>query len=147
MKRNFLRITTLLLAVIFSTLCFFACDSGSTEVKVTATVVHAEDGVLLISVDETDGKATAFDVLSSLQKENKITFEYTTSDKGAYLTGINGKTEGDGAYWMFYTTDTENVYTEYPYTYNEVTYNSAASGVSSFVVKTGEKYLFVLQSF
>ena len=90
MKRKIINLATFMLAMITLTIAFVACISGG-ETKAKLESVTETQIVMLI--EETDGKANAFDALKSLRDQDLISFDYTTSQYGSYITSINGKAE------------------------------------------------------
>lgn len=154
MKRKFLQLTTLFLAVVLTAICFTAC--GIYTNTVVATLDYKTEDAIVMTVTTTDGKATAFDALKYLQDKGQITFTYEDSTYGAFITAINGKenvvtestqNSSKGASWMFYTSDKENAYEETTTEINGVTYYSCAFGASGLVVKEGETYVWVYETY
>ncbi len=150
MKHKIATLFTLIITLICSAFCLFACEKQEGAVK--ASVVESNDTLLVIRIEETDGNATLYDVMKYLQDEGKITFESQSSTYGEMLEGINGKANdnGAGAYWMAYTTDTEEGFSNAAwgvYEYGGQTFNSNALGMSSMIVKKDCLYAWVYQSY
>ncbi len=154
MKRKILQLTTLLLAVVLTAICFTAC--GVYTSTVVATLDYKTDDAIVMTVTTTDGKATAFDALKYLQDKERLTFVYEDSTWGAFITAINGKenvviestaNSSKGASWMFYTSDKDNAYEETTTEINGVTYYSCAFGASGLTVKEGETYVWVCETY
>ena len=149
MKRKFISIFTLFLSVVFSALFLFACEKDKGTVK--ASVVESSDTVLVIRIDETDGKATLLDAMKYLQDEGEITFESQTSTYGEMLKSINGKANGanDNPCWLSYTNDTDEAFSNlaWGYEHNGTTFGSCNFGMSTMTVKAGCLYLWAYQGF
>ena len=126
-----------------SVFCFVACVTVG---KAKAVVVERTATLVVICVNETDEKATLFDVMEDLQKENALQFELT----GTMLKSLNG-TENAADFsscWMLYTSDTEMGNTEYgTYDYGKVACVSAILGGESLIVSAGEYYVWVYTTF
>lgn len=146
------KFTTLLFAFL---LCFItafsvACKNGETVAKIESVT----ETQIVMSIEETDGKATAFDALKSLRNQDLISFDYVESSYGAYITSINGKAEyviestltsSKGYSWMLYTSDMENAYEEKSIKISGITCGQSAFGASSLAVKSGELYVWVFE--
>lgn len=154
MKRKFLQITTLLLAVIFSAMCFTACNAYTSGV--TVKLDSLTETAVVMTVTKTDGKATAFDALKCLQDNGKLDFVSEDSGYGAFIKSINGKenvvtestaNSSKGASWMLYTSDKEKAIEETTTVIDGVTYYSSSVGASSLTVKEGETYVWVYESY
>lgn len=155
MKRRFLQITTLLLAVIFFAICFTACNvykSGEVSVK----LISSTEESVVFTVTETDGKATAFDALKCLQTNGKLTFTSEDSGYGAFITAIGDKknevtestaNSSKGYSWMLYTSDTAMAIEETTTVIDGTTYYSSSVGASSLTVKKGETYVWVYEEY
>ncbi|MBQ7235663.1 MAG: hypothetical protein IJX03_00710 [Clostridia bacterium] len=136
-------------------LCFItafsvACKNG----EATAKIESVTETQIVMSIEETDGKATAFDALKSLRNQDLISFDYVESSYGAYITSINGKAEyviestltsSKGYSWMLYTSDMENAYEEKSIEINGITCGQSAFGASSLAVKSDELYVWVFE--
>ena len=136
-------------------LCFItsfsvACKNGET----TAKIESVTETQIVMSIEETDGKATALDALKSLRNQDLISFDYIESSYGAYITSINGKAEyviestltsSKGYSWMLYTSDMENAYEEKSIEINGITCGQSAFGASSLAVKSDELYVWVFE--
>jgi hypothetical protein len=152
MKRKMANLVTLILTVALSVLSFAACNGGETKAK----LVSADETQIVMTIEETDGNATAFDALKSLRDQDLISFDYTTSQYGTYITSINGKAEvltestansSKGSSWMLYTSDMENAYESDTITVDGTVCGSAAKGASSLQVKEGALYVWVYKAY
>lgn len=153
MKRKIINLATFMLAMITLTIAFVACISGG-ETKAKLESVTETQIVMLI--EETDGKANAFDALKSLRDQDLISFDYTTSQYGSYITSINGKAEAvtestanssKGYSWMLYTSDMDNAYESDTITIGDTVCGSSAMGASSLNVKQGAIYVWVYKEY
>lgn len=151
MKRKIDHIFTFLLTVAMCTLFLVACNRGG-ETKAILASSTAEQ--IVVKIEETDGEANVFDALKSLRNQDLISFDYTQSSYGAYITSINGKAEqvvestmtsAKGYSWALYTSDTEYAYTEPTVTYGETVCGKSSIGASSIKVKKGEIYIWVYE--
>lgn len=146
------KFTTLLFALL---LCFIsafsvACKNGET----TARIESVTETQIVMSIEETDGKATAFDALKSLRNQDIISFDYVESSYGAYITSINGKAEyviestltsSKGYSWKLYTSDLQNAYEEKTVEVSGTTCGESVFGASSLTVKTDKLYVWVFE--
>ena len=139
MKRKFLSI--LLVAV--ALFCLLSCGGG--EVK--CTLAEMSETRVVISVEETDGKGTLLSCMEYLGEENSSsTYDFSIG----MLTAINGKSNDAVAnqYWMLYTSDGEMANTAWgSVEYEGKTLGSAIIGAEVLIVKEGETYVWVYQSF
>ena len=146
------KFTTLLFAFLLSFITAFsvACKNGNT----TAKIESITETQIVISIEETDGKATAFDALKSLRNQDIISFDYVESSYGAYITSINGKAEyviestltsSKGYSWKLYTSDLQNAYEEKTVEVSGTTCGESAFGASSLTVKTDKLYVWVFE--
>ena len=151
MKKGMTKFFMCILTAIIAVFCLVSCNQGGTT-KAKLEFSNAEQIVMMI--EETDGKATAFDALTSLKDQGLISFEYNESTYGAYITSINGKAEqilestansSKGYSWTLYTSDMQNAYTETTVTYGDVVCGLSAYGASSLVVKEGALYVWVYE--
>ncbi|MBQ7924061.1 MAG: hypothetical protein IJ329_02005 [Clostridia bacterium] len=149
MKRKITVLFSLLLTLVCSALCLFAC--GKADGNVQASVVESSETLLVIRVDETDGEATLYNAMQYLQEQGEITFESQSSTYGEMMKSINGKANGenDNPCWMSYTSDTDETLanTAWGYAYNGETLGSCNFGMSSMPVKAGCLYVWVYQGF
>ena len=159
MKRKIVNLLTLMLAIITSMLVFVSCDNilmtdkgGTTKAKLEST---SETQIVML-IEETDGNANAFDALKSLRDQDLISFDYTTSQYGSYITSINGKAEAvtestanssKGYSWMLYTSDMENAYESDTITVGDKVCGGSAMGASTLTVKEGELYVWVYKEY
>ena len=90
MKRKIVNLVTIMLVILTFAITFVACtNGGETKAKLESTT---ETQIVMV-IEETDGSANAFDALKSLRDQDLISFDYTTSQYGSYITSINGKAE------------------------------------------------------
>lgn len=153
MKRKFLSVVTFLLVAIVSAFSLAGCnESGETKAKLVQD--QTTDGQIVMTIEETDGKANAFDALKSLRNQDLISFDYTTSTYGSFITSINGKaqatvestaTSSKGYSWMLYTSDMANAYDTTTITVGDIVCGQASLGASSLKVKKGALYVWVYE--
>lgn len=150
MKQKITRMVSFIITAVVSIACFAACQGGTTVAKLESTTAEQ----IVLSIEKTDGKANAFDALKSLRNQDQISFDYTLSTYGAYITSINGKAEtivsstansSEGYSWMLYTSDMENAYETASITVDGRTCGQSAMGASSLTVKEGEIYVWVYE--
>ena len=136
------RITQFFLTVWLAVLTAFAFVSCESSGEANAEVLESTQSVLIISVSETDGNATLYDVMKELRADGKIDFKSESSTYGESLLSVNGVDNPPdwSWYWASYTTDEDNGTDEVKID-GETWYYSAA-GISSLKVKKGEKYMF-----
>jgi hypothetical protein len=146
MKRKNQFLIALLLVLLSCCFVFVGCkkEQGETKALVLETVTET---LVVMKIVEADENATALSALTKLKEDGEISFVYTESTYGAYITAINGKEEqslGTSGYsWMLYTSDTEFSSTEFgSVEYNGKTYGQASKGASELLVKEGELYIW-----
>ena len=150
MKRKMYSFLTLTISVMMLAYCLVACNAGGTT---DAVLTFVYEDKICISITETDGKANAFDALKSLRNKDLISFDYTVSTYGSYITSINGKAEtnvstsnsSEGYSWMLYTSDMEYAYESETISIGDQICGKAAMGSSSVIVKKGEIYVWVYE--
>ena len=138
MKRKLISLCTAVWLVIFSVF-FFSCEKGEKGVQPVAidlTGVAVEEGTTLL------------DIMQDLQEEGKLTFQLSNG----MVTSINGRANSMtyNPCWMLYTSDDDPAVSNHAwgtYEYGEKTLSSAALGVDELLVKAGELYVWVYQSF
>ena len=148
------RIKIFLVSCILFALCLAglsACNKGG---ETTAKLEFSSAEQIVMSIEETDGKANAFDALKSLRNQDLISFDYTESTYGAYITSINGVAEqiiestpnsSKGYSWTLYTSDMKYAYEEGAITYGETVCGKSSLGASSLVVKKDAIYIWVYE--
>ena len=142
MKRRMISLFTFVVVLFASALCLVSCGGG----KAAGKVVERTDTLVAIRVTETDGAATLFDVMQSLQEDGKLT--YTLS--GTMLQSLNGKENAAdfSSCWMLYTSDTVMGNTEWgEYDYNGTNCLSAILGGDSLRVIENAYYVWVYTTF
>ena len=155
MKRKITELLTFVLTVIFSAFCLVACNRGG---ETTARLVeeHTSATQIVMTIEKTDGKATAFDALKSLRNQDLISFDYSTSSYGAYITSINGKAEvitestansSKGSSWILYTSDMDSAYDTKTIMIGETVCGQSSLGASSLIVKEGVLYVWVYEAY
>lgn len=153
MEKNMKKLTALLITFLlcFATAFSVACKNSG---KTTPKIESITETQIVMSIEEADGKATAFDALKSLRNQDLISFDFIESSYGAYITSINGKAEyviestltsSKGYSWMLYTSDMENAYEEKTIEINGTTCGQSALGASSLTVKTDKIYVWVFE--
>ncbi len=159
MKRKITTFFTLIFTFIVSVCCLIACkpaeESGGETIAKLVEAQSSETQIVM-TIEEADGTANAFDALKSLRNQDLISFDYTSSVYGAYITSINGKAEAvfestanssKGASWMLYTSDMENAYDMTTITIDGVVCGQSSVGASSLKVKKGCLYVWVYESY
>ena len=140
MKRKFISFISLLAAVILCVCCMVSCGG-----KVKAIVLDNYEDLVAIKIVETDGKATLYDAMKELKKEDKIFFE---ADATGMITKIGEVENGTNSYWMLYTTDEEFSNAEWgTCTYAGQELKSAILGAAGLSVKADEIYVWQYQTF
>lgn len=148
MKRKF----SIFLAVCFSflcALCLLACgvNKSNGESKLVCTLIENSQTRVVISVEETDGKATLLDCMETL-KQGENNFTYTMSN--GMVTSINGvdNPADFSKCWMLYTSDAEMANTSWgSLEYNGKTLGSAIVGAEALDVMAGEIYVWEYVAF
>lgn len=149
MKRKIISLITLAITLMLSVCCLVSCQkSGETK----AILQSATEDQIVMSIEETDGNANAFDALKSLRNQDLLSFDYTMSTYGAFITSINGKANAvsestanssKGYSWTLYTSDMENAYDTKTVTIGNTVCGESAFGASGLTVKEGELYVWV----
>lgn len=156
MKRKITAFFTFVLTVALTVCCLVACGDKGGETKAKLVTDQTSDVQIVMTIEETDGNANAFDALKSLRNQDLLSFDYTTGSYGAYITSINGKAEvvtestansSKGASWMLYTSDMDNAYDTTTITVGETVCGQASLGASSLTVKEGALYVWVYESY
>ena len=137
MKKLLSRIA-LVLALIPVLFSFAAC-------KKDPKVIFEHDTYIIINVvDDVAEGTTLYEYMHTLDKS--LRFE----SKDGMITSINGVANAAdwSSCWMLYTTDTENSDTAWGSAeYGGRIYGSASYGAESLVIKKGESYIWLYQSF
>ncbi|MBE5732000.1 MAG: hypothetical protein E7353_03095 [Clostridiales bacterium] len=115
--------------------------------KPTPKVIKESDTYFVINVtDNVESGTTLYDYMVTLRSDGEIDF----TDADGMITSLNGisnKSDWSEA-WMIYTTDEDNSNTAWGLVeYNGKTYGSAAFGAEQLVIKKGESYIWLYQSF
>lgn len=140
MKRKFYFLTIFLLATMLVVNLFGCKPKGTTE---KVTLEFSSENMIVMTIVETKGEASALSALTKLKKDGKVEFVAQQSAYGAYITSINGKAEINGYSWMLYTSDEEFSTTDYgTVEYNGKQYGQASLGADSLIVKEGEIYIW-----
>lgn len=141
MKRKIISFISLLATAIFCAVCMISC--GSDAVK--ASVTESSEKLLVIQVEESDGKATLKDAMEKLKEDGKIAYE---ADATGMVISIGETANTTSSFWMLYTSDEDNANTEWgTYTYGEKELGSAVLGASLLVVEKDATYIWVYQTF
>lgn len=133
MKKRLLLVLLCIVAVFG--FCFAAgCNNDVKPVAITVS-------------GSTEGE-TLFEYMSDLKDKGELSFEYSDSQYGAYVTAINGVSNTTNSSWMLYTDDAENSNTAWgTYEYEGKTLGSSALGAGSLVVVDGCVYVWVYETF
>ena len=137
MKKLFSRIAFIfaLIPVLFA----FACVPENPKV-----IVEQDTYVVINVVDDVAEGTTLYEYMLTL----KSSLRFTHSN--GMITSINGieNAEDWSECWMIYTTDEENSNTMWgSAVYGGKTYGSAIYGAETLVIKKGESYIWLYQSF
>lgn len=137
-KKNFL-FTVLFVVCTLLFACTACQDTGNVK---SAEVTESTQTRVLIRVNEVEGKAVLYDVMSALKEQGELDFVSENSPYGQSLVRINGVENADdwSYYWASYTTDSENG--SFAFTRDGVDWYYAAAGLSHLPVTAGEYYLF-----
>ncbi len=126
------RIVTIFLTILCS-FCLFACK----EKEVAPVVIDLNE----VTVEE---NAVLLDVMEDLQSRGELTFAI----ENGMVVAINGTKNATNAYWMLYTSDTDNANDAWgTYEYEGESLGSAVVGAATLEVKTGELYVWVYTKF
>ena len=99
---------------------------------------------VVITVENALENQTLLSYMQEMQEDGTITFAM----KNGMVAGLNGTSNTTKSFWMLYTTDAENANRAWgTYTYNGETLGSAILGAENLVVKNGETYVWVYQTF
>lgn len=142
MKHKLNALFTLCLAVLMSALLFVACgEQGGASVKASVT---ATEDMVVVTIEETDGKATLIDAMETLKADGKLQYEISSG----MVTSIGGKANetisvSEGYSWMLYTSDAEMANVSWgTVEYEGATYGSAALGAETLVVIEDGVYIW-----
>ena len=119
----------------------FACACIKTEPKV---IIEQDTYIVINVVDDVEEGTTLYEYMHTL--DGSLRFE----SANGMITSINGiENAADwSACWMLYTTDTENSDTAWGSAeYDGKVYGSASYGAETLVIKKGESYIWLYQSF
>ena len=121
--------------------------SGSVEEsKLVCSLLESTPARVVISVTETDGKATVLDCMEYLKgREENFTYEIANG----MITSING-VENPADFsrcWMIYTSDAEMANASWTTEYNGETLGSAIVGAETLDVIAGGIYVWDYVSF
>ena len=131
MKRKLISFITLLATALLSLFCLVACSDNVGPVAITVSQAVEENTTLLKVMQE---KKTAGEL--DFQMENGM------------IVRIGETKNSTNSFWMLYTTDEENANTQWDtFTWKGETLGSAVLGADTLVVKQGETYVWVYQSF
>lgn len=131
MKRKLISFITLLATLLVSFFCLVACGDTAEPVAITVSQTVAENTTLLEVMQE---KKTAGEL--DFQMENGMVVQ------------IGETKNGTNSYWMLYTTDKENANEQWgTFEWMGETLGSAILGADTLVVKQGETYVWVYQTF
>ena len=130
------------------TLCavFAACTP---EEKAPLVIKDSDTCIVIAAADEQmsiTGDTVLLSYMLSLKKNKKLEFEI----KDGMVTSINGKANAAdySSCWMLYTSDAENANSAWgTVEYNGKIYGSAVFGADKLVIKNGELYIWVYQTF
>ncbi len=122
-------------------LCCVSC------MKSTPRVIKESDTYFIINVtDKVEEGTTLYDYMLTLRDDEQIAF----TDANGMITSINGIENAVdwSACWMLYTTDADNCNVAYGQVkYNDKVYGSSNWGAESLLIKKGESYIWLYQSF
>ena len=131
MKRKLISFVTLLATAFLSVFCLIACGDNVEPVAITLSQAVEENTTLLEVMQE---RKTAGEL--DFQMENGMVVE------------INGTKNTTNSFWMLYTTDKDNANEQWgKFEWKGETLGSAVVGAETLVVKQGETYIWVYQSF
>ena len=130
------------LLIVLATFCLFSCGGGTVE----CSILETNENRVVISVIDTDGKATVTNCMEYLK--GNTDFSYKIS--GGMVTEINGKanTADFSGCWLLYTSDTDMANAEWgTIEYNGETLGSAILGAESLIVEKDEIYVWEYVTF
>lgn len=171
MKKHILSVVALVLIVTAISLVFVACDNpiaptvGNNSQKSVTVYLLAPDcnaaPQVLKSFDVTTTSASAHDLLLQLKGEKKISYAFSESSYGAYITSL-GYYDGETLTDMSYNASTQFIavyhsidradlidYGQSSNFFDLDTFNFKPSyaGISSLPVENGEAYAFMVNTF
>ena len=127
-----------LLLLLFTVFCLACCGGGKAE----CALVSSTQTRVVISVSETDGRATLLNCMENLcGKEESFSYKIV----GGMVVEINGKANpADYSYcWMLYTSDKDMSNAEWgTMEYDGKTLSSAVVGAEALLVEAGEIYVW-----
>ena len=142
MKCKMLAVAVLLMTLVCSVFSIGCSPKGT----VSASVVFAEEQMVVIKVDSVNGESTLMQVMEKLKNDGDIVYE----ESQGMITSINGKagetiSATEGYSWFLYTSDEEFSLNEWgTVEYDGQIYGSAAMGASTLKVAAGEYYIWYL---
>jgi hypothetical protein len=150
MKRFWKVLSAVIFSLLFclSTLCACGGSGGETTASIVFSDKDGANTIVVIQVDETDGKANVFNAMEYLKAQGELSYVAQDGAYGAFITEINGKgaaqTGANSGYsWMLYTSDKDYANPDMgTVEYGGNTYGSATVGASSVIVKAGEYYIW-----
>ena len=131
MKRKFTSFLSLVATLLLSLFCFFACNENVDPVAITISQTVGENATLL-------------EVMQEQKSAGELDFEM----ENGMIVQIGETKNTTNSFWMLYTTDAENANAQWgTFEWNGETLGSAMFGAETLVVKQGETYVWVYQSF
>ncbi len=131
MKRKLISFITLLATLLVSFFCLVACGDTAEPVAITVSQTVAENTTLL-------------EVMQEKKRAGELDFQM----ENGMLVQIGETKNGTNSYWMLYTTDKENANEQWgTFEWKGETLGSAILGADTLVVKQGETYVWVYQTF
>lgn len=131
MKRKFISLLSLAATLLLSVCCFFACNENVEPVVITISQTVSENTTLL-----------------EVMEEQKSAGDLHFKIENGLIVQIGTTKNTTNSFWMLYTTDTENANAQWgTFAWNGETLGSAILGAETLVVKQGETYVWVYQSF
>ncbi len=117
--------------LLFSLFCFVGCNENVEPVVITISQSVSENTTLLA-------------VMQQQKNAGELDFEM----ENGMIVQIGEAKNTTNSFWMLYTTDTENANEQWgTFAWNGETLGSALLGAETLVVKQGEAYVWVYQSF
>ena len=131
MKRKLISFVILLATALLSVFCSVACGDNVGPVVITVSQAVEENTTLL-----------------EVMQEKKTAGEFDFQMENGMIVQIGETKNSTNSFWMLYTTDAENANAQWgTFVWKGETLGSAVLGADTLVVKQGETYVWVYQSF
>ena len=131
MKRKFISFFSAVAVLLLSLFCLVGCNENVDPVVITISQTVSENTTLL-----------------EVMQEQKSAGELDFQMENGMVVQIGTTKNTTNSFWMLYTTDAENANAQWgTFEWNGEMLGSAILGAETLVVKQGETYVWVYQSF